>query len=117
MEKTMRVSNMKSANGNKVANQFVIESGNTLTFQSYDSEILNVNVPNRTIVIHPDWNYSRTTAKYRNIFLADLGIQLSTKDIQLLLNFMRDCQTYSMDWSINWLNGSSDIWTVTFVED
>lgn len=116
MEKTMRVSNMKSANGNKVANQFVIENGNTLTFQSYDSEILNVNVPNRTLVIHPDWNYSRTTAKYRNMFLADLGIQLSTKDIQLMLDFMRDCQTYSMEYLIHWLDGSSDMWTVTFTD-
>lgn len=113
----MRVSNMKSANGNKVANQFVIENGNTLTFQSYDSEILNVNVPNRTIVIHPDWNYSKTTAKYRNMFLADLGIQLSTKEIELMLNFMRDCLTYSMDWLIHWSDGSSDTWTVTFMED
>lgn len=112
----MRVSNMKSANGNKVANQFVIENGNTLTFQSYDSEILNVNVPNRTLVIHPDWNYSRTTAKYRTMFLRSLGIELGTHDFVRMLNFMRDCKSYSIDFEISFADGSSDIWTVTYTD-
>ena len=38
----MRVRNMTSANGNKVANQFIINDGNKFTFQSYDSEIITI---------------------------------------------------------------------------
>ena len=40
-KKIMTVENMVSTRtGNPVANQFVITDGNTLTFQSYESEIL-----------------------------------------------------------------------------
>ena len=37
--KTMKVSNMTSSNGNKIANQFEIFDGNYIYFQSYDSII------------------------------------------------------------------------------
>lgn len=66
----MKVSNMTSYNGNKVANQFIItdESENAEYFQSYDTVIAKRCNSVITLDINA-WNYSRTTAKYRNIFL------------------------------------------------
>lgn len=66
----MTVENMVSSRGNKVANQFIIrdaENGRT-TFQSYDSEIVTVDRKNQTITIYPEYDYSQTTGKYRNLF-------------------------------------------------
>lgn len=66
----MTVENMISSRGNKVANQFVIrddENGKT-TFQSYESEIITVDRKNNVITVFPDYDYSRTTGKYRNLF-------------------------------------------------
>jgi len=77
----MKVENMTSKNGNKIANQFIItdkgENGCTKTeiFQSYDSEIAIIeHQPDGSIVVYLDeqtWNYSRTTSKYRNQFLGE----------------------------------------------
>ena len=109
-KKTMTVENMVSTRtGNTVANQFVITDGNTLTFQSYESEIMNVNVPNRVMIIHPDWNYSRTTAKYRKAFLEDYcNIRsLGTKEIGFMLNFMSDLETNEQEFVID-----GEMWTV-----
>lgn len=108
--KTMTVENMVSTRtGNPVANQFVITDGKTLTFQSYESEIMNVNVPNRVMIIHPDWNYSRTTAKYRNAFLEDYcNIRnLGVKEIRSILDFMSDLETDEQEFEIN-----GEMWTV-----
>lgn len=66
----MTVENMVSSRGNKVANQFVIrdeENGKT-TFQSYESEIVTVDRKNKVITVFPEYDYSRTTGKYRNLF-------------------------------------------------
>lgn len=106
----MTVENMVSTRTeNPVANQFVITDGNTLTFQSYESEIMNVNVPNRVMIIHPDWNYSRTTAKYRNVFLEDYcNIRnLGVKEIRSMLDFMSDLETDEQEFEIN-----GEMWTV-----
>lgn len=106
----MTVENMASTRtGNPVANQFVITDGNTLTFQSYESEIMNVNVPNRVMIIHPDWNYSRTTAKYRNAFLKDYcNIRsLGTKAIRAILDLMTDIETDELEFVID-----GEMWTV-----
>ena len=70
----MRVYNMLSPKtGREICNQFVIENGAVTTFQSYASTIAEIDRHNRTITIHPDWNYSRTTGKYRNEFFNDEG--------------------------------------------
>lgn len=73
----MKVKNMTSAKGNKVANQFIImdEEHNTITFQSYDSEIVRINYHNNTITVFPDYDYSMTTEKYRNKFMRDYGFR------------------------------------------
>ena len=68
----MKVENITSSNGNKIANQFVITDvyGNKY-FQSYNS-IIAVKYTSGIFFIGLDqkyWNYSNTTGKYRNIFL------------------------------------------------
>jgi capsid portal protein len=78
----MKVKNMTSEKGNKIANQFIIEEhggikGNFIkreTFQSYESIIAIKTTWQDEIEIELDknyWNYSRTTGKYRNIFLQE----------------------------------------------
>ena len=65
----MKTENMTSTNGNKVANQFIIndDNGNTF-FQSYSSVIVKLNGDDVELD-QKYWNYSNTTGKYRNIFL------------------------------------------------
>lgn len=63
----MKVKNMTSKNGNKVANQFIIELSNTTVFQSYGTVIAKLEAGYLTLD-EQAWDYSRTTAKYRNKF-------------------------------------------------
>ena len=70
----MKTENMTSTNGNKVANQFIINDDNgNIFFQSYKSVIVKKTTVTPFIdLIELDkkyWNYSNTTGKYRNIFL------------------------------------------------
>lgn len=84
----MRISNMTSSNGNKVANQFLLtEHGGIMgnftkreTFQSYDSVIARRTIwdvpatERHEVRIELDrnyWDYSTTTGKYRNRFLGE----------------------------------------------
>jgi len=85
----MKVSNFTSSNGNKVANQFIIErfvnhgDANNLpmttvketVFQSYDSIIARrTSDPCGEDFVELDrvyWDYSKTTSKYRNQFLRE----------------------------------------------
>lgn len=91
----MHVSNMTSNNGNKVANQFIIDTddygdnettywdmfeGDVLvngvqTFQSYNSVIAmkgyDQNSNLRVVLDEKTWDYSVTTGKYRNQFLGE----------------------------------------------
>lgn len=66
----MKVQNMCSKNGNSIPNQFIIRNGNVVYFQSYNSIIVKI----ESGVVYLDkyyWDYSRTTGKYRNIFLQE----------------------------------------------
>lgn len=77
----MTVYNMTSKNGNKVANQFIIEDGRRTVFQSYESTIAVIDRDKMVIEIYPDWDYSVTTSKYRNMFFDDCNLcELSTKN-------------------------------------
>ena len=73
----MKVKNMTSARGNKVANQFIItDDCNIEYFQSYNSLIavkFDKFSTNETKVFldKNTWDYSRTTGKYRNEFLGE----------------------------------------------
>ena len=58
------VSNLRSPRtGNKVANQFAIETSKGLFFQSYDTMIAHITNDNE-VHITEWWDYSATTRKY-----------------------------------------------------
>ena len=77
----MKVENMTSAKGNKIANQFIITDKKyyekedrwvtTETFQSYDSTIAIVFSTGVVLLDENTWDYSVTTGKYRNEFLGE----------------------------------------------
>lgn len=76
----MKVENMRSSRGNKVANQFIITDNGDEYFQSYNSIIAKRS--NGLIYLDPIfWDYSRTTGKYRNEFLGE-GIAETRKKIK-----------------------------------
>ena len=76
----MKVENMTSNNGNKIANQFIIydNDNNCTYFQSYNSIIIQ-KIENECFIYLDEkyWNYSKTTSKYRNKFL-----NMTTKEIE-----------------------------------
>ena len=68
----MKVRNITSNNGNKIANQFEImdNENNTIYFQSYKSIIVKHDMNlNQVYLDSYFWDYSTTTSKYRNKFL------------------------------------------------
>ena len=68
----MKVTNMTSSRGNKIANQFIIyDSDGSKYFQSYNSVIAKIDNANNITLDQKFWNYSVTTGKYRNIFLQE----------------------------------------------
>ena len=72
----MRVTNLRSPRtGAKVANQFIIESDDSDTFQSYDSTIAKYSNNNGDILLEvgDDWDYSITTMRYFKQFLSGYG--------------------------------------------
>jgi hypothetical protein len=92
----MKVENMKSNKGNKVANQFIItesfyytndegqkKTGIRKHFQSYNSMIAKIEERGWKTQVFLDeeyWNYSVTTGKYRNEFLGE-GIAATREKI------------------------------------
>lgn len=66
----MKVKNITGHSGRKVANQFIIEDKNRQFFQSYDS-IIAIKKNGKITLDKQYWDYSRTTGKYRNIFLGE----------------------------------------------
>lgn len=50
-------------------NQLIIEDRETVTFQSYQSTIAIFNKENNSLIVGKDWNYSKTTIKYFNMFI------------------------------------------------
>lgn len=75
----MRVENMTSARGNKVANQFIINDNGAEYFQSYRS-IIAKKSQGKIYLDEYYWDYSTTTGKYRNQFLNE-GIADTRKKI------------------------------------
>jgi hypothetical protein len=79
---------MTSSKGNKVANQFIITDEKTnhhiSIFQSYNSVIVKqittkVDSKVRTLLDADTWDYSKTTGKYRNIFLGETKAETQKK--------------------------------------
>lgn len=70
----MLVSNMQTSRGNPAANQFIINTPEATYFQSYSSIIIKTTFEDGVRVVYLDatyWDYSRTTSKYRNMFLGE----------------------------------------------
>ena len=84
MEKTIqkiKVENMRSNSGNKIPNQFIIQTEDGLYFQSYSSIIAFKPYGEKTVLDAHYWDYSVTTGKYRNEFLGE-GIAETRKKIK-----------------------------------
>lgn len=64
----MKVTNMLSHKGNKVANQFILEFGNYTAFQSYTTLIAVYDSKNDTMYVD-EKRYSVTTSKYLNLLI------------------------------------------------
>ena len=60
-------------------NQFYYNDGDKIVFQSYDSIICKIE-NGQTYLDKKFWDYSKTTGKYRNIFLGE-GKKETTKKI------------------------------------
>ena len=67
----MTVENMRSPRGNQVPNQFIIWTDKGKYFQSYRTIIAFIDNNNNVFLDKDFWDYSRTTGKYRNIFLGE----------------------------------------------
>jgi hypothetical protein len=77
----MKVRNMTSPRGNKVANQFIItDNHNNEIFQSYNTVIAMRNDSGIVYLDKYSWDSSVTTGKYRNEFLGE-GIAETRKKI------------------------------------
>lgn len=63
----MKIENMTSNKGNKIANQFKLIYNDFVAFQSYETLISVYDVKNDTMYTDQDF-YSTTTSKYRNLF-------------------------------------------------
>jgi hypothetical protein len=74
----MRVVNMYSAKGNKVPNQFILSDDGVEIFQSYD-KVIAQNTGGVVTLDRNNWDYSKTTAKYRNWFLNENTKQTQDK--------------------------------------
>tara|TARA_R110000822_G_scaffold120959_1_gene254646 strand:- start:310 stop:558 length:249 start_codon:yes stop_codon:yes gene_type:complete len=66
-----------SKSGNNVSNQFIIKTDNETIFQSYKSIIAKIDNDNNITLDSHYWDYSKTTSKYRNMFL-----NMTTNDIK-----------------------------------
>ena len=82
----MKVENMTSSSGNRVANQFVVtgrdDHGHRFRmFQSYNSVIALITYRDETItqIDYEKWDYSKTTGKYRNQFLGETKAETQKK--------------------------------------
>lgn len=89
MNKYLKVENIVSDHGNSIANQFVIYdymNNDRITFQSYNSMIIEIDRLNKKITVGEDYDYSTTTGKYRNIFFRDYAPTTleGLKDLKIL---------------------------------
>jgi hypothetical protein len=85
----MTVRNMTSArSGREVANQFVIEDGKRVVFQSYETPIALYNKETKVCIVNIDYfDYSVTTSKYFNQFIREyVDYAIDTKILKKALN-------------------------------
>ena len=80
----MQVKQMINNQGRAVANQFIITDNGSKFFQSYQSIIAKIplSLYDEVEKIELDtvyWDYSRTTSKYRNMFLGETTKETKAK--------------------------------------
>ena len=76
----MKVENFRNSVGNKVMNQFYIQDNDFIYFQSYNSIIAKKEVQGNNITLDKNyWDYSKTTSRYRNIFLNETTKETEAK--------------------------------------
>ena len=81
MKRIARVHNISSPrSGRPVANQFIIHTDAGTVFQSYDSVIAFKPIGGKTVLDRAEWDYSRTTGRYRNQFLGE-GVEETRRKI------------------------------------
>jgi hypothetical protein len=85
----LSVVNMISAKGNPVPNQFIIHADDGCYFQSYQSIIAH-KAHDGTVTLGADWDYSRTTGKYRNDFLNEGVVDTRRKLEQGIYKFDKE---------------------------
>lgn len=74
----MKVSNMTGSSGREIPNQFIIEADDAIYFQSYKSMIAKKQ-NGKVFLDSYYWDYSRTTGKYRNLFLGETKAETQKK--------------------------------------
>lgn len=74
----MKVENMESSRGNKVANQFIIHNDGTTYFQSYGVIIVKIE-DGKVYLDSLYWDYSKTTGTYSNQFLEETKTETEKK--------------------------------------
>jgi hypothetical protein len=62
-----------------VKNQFRIIDGHIEYFQSYSTVIAKKNFATGEVTLDPNWNCSKTTSKYRSIFLGESSKETQKK--------------------------------------
>lgn len=71
----IKVKNMvNQKTGEKIIDQFIIETGPTTIFQSGENPIIEIDRANLVIKVFSKWNYDETTQRYRNLFLYNEGL-------------------------------------------
>lgn len=98
----MKVRNMTSLKGNKIANQFDIQHNDVYCFQSYDSLIAVIK--KGKLSLYSEWDYSNTTRKYLYLWLRlhGYGKYENKKDIKLAIKngeieLIENGENYEMD--------------------
>lgn len=89
----MRVYNLPNASGIKSANQFEIVSrpensltDHVITFQSYQTKVATIDKELAIIYVDPNaFNFSKTTARYTNIFFKRNSLILDVKTLKAAL--------------------------------
>lgn len=71
------VTAMVNSNGNAVKNQLIIiEDDGSVVFQSYKTRIVRI-AKDGTTTLDPEHNCTKTTTRYRNMFLKQTSAQVS----------------------------------------
>ncbi len=75
----MKVTNMTSSKGNKVPNQFIIESDSVREFQSYKTTVIRQDLNTGATFVDVGYPFSVTTSKYASLFLDEASKDIKRK--------------------------------------